>query len=312
VTGWGWVGILALTLCEPACGTLLTKAQTDVVQDFARANGAYAKLPGSVLRSYGDVHFTTRVLGATEVSPQLAQIDQALKTLREIDALAVRLDAALDIFDQYRALLERLSSPDLTDLDGAASSLGSAFEGSIKAYNAVPAVSPLPQIGPDIAAGARALGGVFVRHRQLAYLRKFVEQADPVIARLASDVENLVASTVAGSLNADADNIRRTLKVCLETCAVKPGPADLALYAETLRKDQVTLALAGKVRDASRKLASSHKALEPALRPAPSIREARAEVDGLIAELTAAAKIKSKLDAATQSACSPGGRDGEY
>jgi len=309
-----WAGIVAAAVFGAGCGTLLTKDQTDVLADFAQANAGYAKLPGSVLRAYEDLHFRTRVLGASvaigdDPGRVGGQVDQAVKTATELDVVAVRFDAALKIFDRYRALLERLSSPDLADLDSAASALGSGFDQSVKAYNALPVKKdrPLPDIGSDIAAGARALGGVWVRNRQLAYLQRFVKQANPVIAQLAAEVGTMIESNVAPSLAADAVNLQNALKDCLANRPVKPGPADLVLFADALRKDREVAALARKLQQASRKLASSHQALQGALGPSPSIHEARAEVDGLITEITAAAKLKSTLDAASASTCPAGG-----
>ena len=298
--------LAATAAFAPACGTLLTKEQTDVIVDFSRANEAYSKLPGSVLRSYDEVHLATRVIGASAAGKENAareseQIRGAVDFWQEIEAEAVRLDAALEVLDRYRAVLVRLSSPDLADLDGAATDLGNALDGSIKAYNQLPngKANPLPSIGSYVAAGVRAVGGTFARNRQLAYLREYVEQATPLIERLTSDVKDLVEPFIGpnGSFAADAANVNGALKDCLAGCAVPLGPADLELFAETLRREAVATALAEKVRDTSSKLAASHKALRLALAPKPSVHEAREEIEALVGELQAAAKLMTRIGA---------------
>jgi hypothetical protein len=304
--GAGAGAVLILSVALSGCGTVLTKAQTDVIQSFAHANETYAKLPASVLRSYEDVHFATRVLDASAAGKQdpsrsLGQIEGAVRFWQEVESKAVQLDAALQIFDRYTALLARLSSDNLVDLDGAATDLGGAFAASVDAYNSLPAAktNPLPSVGSDVAAVARAVGGVFIKNRQLAYLREFVQRADPVICKLSSDIKSLAATFTGpdGSFVADAKDIENTFKIYVSDSTGTVGAADFWLFAEALRKEALALTLAEHVRDASTKLASSHKALAGVLAPKPSLAEARSELSTLIEQLQAASTVKSKLDA---------------
>lgn len=304
--GVGASTVLLLSVALSGCGTLLTKAQTDVIQNFAHANETYATLPVSVLRAYEDVHFATRVLGASTARKQdsLGQIERAVRFWQEVESEAVQLDAALQIFGRYTALLARLSSDNLVDLDGAATELGSAFEASVDVYNSLPAgkTNPLPSVGSDVAAIARTVGGVLIKNRQLAYLREFVKRADPVISKLSSDIKSLAATFIGpdGNFAADAKDIENTFQIYVSTGTRTVGATDLWLFAEALRKEALALALAEQVRDASTKLASSHKALVDVLAPKPSLTEGRSELSTLIEELQAASTLKSKIDASNK------------
>jgi hypothetical protein len=290
------------------CGAVLTTSQAKVVQQFSQANGSYSKLPASVLRSYGEVHFATEVLGASvtdgrDAALALKGVHHALEFQQSIKTDTAKLAAALQIFDSYAGLLGKLAADNPAgDLDAAATDLGGALAQSISVYNGLPPgkAGPLPSIGADVGAAARALGGLFVRNRQLVYLRQYVTAADPVIQRLTADVKELVGTLVGpqGHLAADKDALDATFTTYFIRHATVLGASDVRLFANTLRKNTLAAELAQEVLDASTKLAAAHKALGPALDPKPSLGAAWAEVKTLIAQVQAAAQVETTLEAA--------------
>ena len=296
---------VVLLVSLAGCGAVLSKPQAAAIQDFAQASDTFVKLPSAVLRSYEEVHLETRMFDTTTVgerdaSRAVTQLMRAIAFSQELEKLAVKLDATTDVLSQYAALLRKLSSNMSGGVAEAASDLGGALDESIGSYNQVLGgkAPSLPPVGSAAASAARAVGGLYVKHQQLAYLREFVGRADPLVTRLTSDVDILVSTFLGaeGYLGADATSIQNTLAAYASSHGIALSVADVHFFGETLRKEALAVGLAEKVRDISTKLAKAHSALKVALAPRPSLVSARAELQVLIKELQAAAQVKAKLD----------------
>jgi len=299
------VALVAVLAAVTGCGAVLTKPQASAIQDFAQANDTFVKLPATVLRSYEEVHLETRMFDATTVGTRdapraVTQLMRAIEFSQQLEKVAVQLDAATEVLSQYAALLRKLSSDVVGGVDATATDLGRALDQSIGSYNQVlgGSATPLPSVGSAAAAAARAVGGLYTKHRQLAYLREFVAQADPLVTRLTSDVGVLLGAFVGaeGYLGADAMSIQATLTAYASSHGVALTVSDVHLFGEALRKEVLAAKLADDVRTTSTKLAKAHAALKGVLDPRPSLVSARSELQVLITELQAAAQVKAKLD----------------
>ena len=303
------VAAVTVLVAVAGCGAALTKTQTAAIQDFAQANDMFVKFPAAVLRTYEEVHLETRTFDATSVgardaSRAVTQLVRAVEFSQELEKVAVKLDAVTEVLCQYAALLRRLSSDMSGGVDEAAADLGSALDTSIGGYNRVSGGAPLSLVGAGAASAARAAGGLYIKHRQLVYLREFVGRADPLVTRLAGDVGVLVGSFIGadGYLGADTTSIQRTLAVYASAHGTALTVSDVHLFGEALRKEALAATLAEDVQHMSTELAKTHSALKGVLDPRTSSVNAKAELQVLIAELQAAARVKAKLDGTNKQA----------
>ena len=292
------VAAVTVLVAVAGCGAALTKTQTAAIQDFAQANDMFVKFPAAVLRTYEEVHLETRTFDATSVGAR-----DASRAVTQL-VRAVEFDAVTEVLCQYAALLRRLSSDMSGGVDEAAADLGSALDTSIGGYNRVSGGAPLSLVGAGAASAARAAGGLYIKHRQLVYLREFVGRADPLVTRLAGDVGVLVGSFIGadGYLGADTTSIQRTLAVYASAHGTALTVSDVHLFGEALRKEALAATLAEDVQHMSTELAKTHSALKGVLDPRTSSVNAKAELQVLIAELQAAARVKAKLDGTNKQA----------
>jgi hypothetical protein len=300
---------LVAVLITSGCGAVLSKPQAAAIQGFANADDSFVKLPSTVVRSYEQVHLEARTFDATTVAAKdasrgVTQLVHAIQFSQELEALAVELDAAAEVLGQYAALLRGLSSDMGGGVDETATALGGALDKSIDSYNQVFGAksAPLPLVGTAAAAAARAVAGLYVKHQQLVYLRELVRRADPLVTRLATDVDVLIRSFVGpdGHLGADATSIQASLAAYASTRGMALAVSDVHLFGEALRKEVLAEKLAENVRKISVRLAKAHSALKGVLDPRPSVESALAEVQVLVTELQAAARVKAKLDSPNQ------------
>jgi hypothetical protein len=330
------------TLAATGCSAVLTTPQVDAIHSFAAASAPYPTLPGSLFRAYADLHASREMLEAStarvaDAPLSLEQLHKGLSLAANIDAQAQELDKALGILTDYSAALGALSSDAvLADLDSAASTFGSALDTAIAQYNTLPAAqgSPLPSPGSGAATAARSLGGIWVRHRQAAYLYEFVIKADPTLQLLLPRILAMVKSFYdpshpdAGRLADEVksfDKAFRTYFAFQETTVLSQGDvgcpkeevkclkaalsgyaalsdnklrvADVQVFFLWLRGEQEATTLALSVLRATETLAKAHHALAAAMSPDTSLSAAVAEIQALVKEVKAGLAAGQKVPA---------------
>jgi hypothetical protein len=294
-----------------ACSAILTKPQVDAVHDFAEVATKYPRLPASVIRAYENVHASRTVLRAsaalsTDASASLEQLHGSLEMHRKVSAAAGELDAALDVLDRYATALGTLSSDQpLDDLDGAAEALGKGIDTGVAMFNSVShdKSTPLPAFGGAAAAVVRAAGGVLVRHRQAAYLRRFIVQADPTIQLLVGRISVALKEYFDPSQPAPSQGLLPAEKESLDRafityCSFEKTPlnaSDVGVFYRALQAEDVAEELVTSTLRATEKLGSAHKELVASTSPQASVDTLLAEVKALAKEVQAGAKAKGAV-----------------
>jgi hypothetical protein len=334
--------VFLATLAGTGCSAVLTTPQVDAIHSFATAAGPYPTLPGSLFRAYADIHASRELLEAStarvaDAPLSLEHLHKGLSLAAHIDAEAQELDKTLGILSDYSAALGALSSDAvLADLDSATSTFGTALDKTIAEYNTLPSAqgSPLPSLGSGAATAARSLGGIWVRHRQAAYLHEFVVKADPTLQLLLARILTIVKSFYdpshpdAGRL---ADEVKsfdkafttyfafqettvlpqgdigcpkeevKCLKAALSSFAAlsenKLRVADVQVFFLWLRGEQEATTLALSVLRATETLAKAHHALAAAMSPDTSLSAAIAEIQTLAKEVKAGLAAGQKVPA---------------
>jgi hypothetical protein len=301
--------VLLLGLLSAGCGPVLTRPQTAAVADFGTASKACSGLPGSVLRAYEDVHTADSLFTASTAETRDARLglEAVKRSLRTSDALkkkAEQLDKAAGFLAAYSEALTRLASDDqLKTLDADAGDLGKALDGAVAEYNKLPRVTePLQPFGAAAAAAVRGVGGILVRVKQARYLRRFVEDADPAVQKLAGDLTGLMrelgSEQAEGvSFSAEAAKLETNF---LAYFSLRPGfldHGDVEAFAAAMAKAQAGRELAVAVAASTVKLAKAHQALVAAVRPEASRQERLEELRSLVDQIKAAQSLQKKLEA---------------
>ena len=281
---------------------VITKSQKAEVASFAKVAANYGTLPGDSIRVYAEAaRFNWLVnVSARNFESETARTDgwtaigKALEVETSFKAAAGQADAALDILDDYSALLTRLSSDESTAaLDKSTRDLGASIDKGIKTYNKTFG-KDLSLIGGTVAAGIQGAGGLFIRFRQARLLKDTVLAADPVVASLSQDISTLMHSKVKGYLTNVNDQLENNFKVA----AQRSGHLPLETIQQVARRVESThagQALAESAAKAADHLASSHHQLAQIVQKRQSLKQSIEEIQVAADEIKAAQKIRKDL-----------------
>ena len=299
---------LSLALVCVGCGPILTKPQVTAVSEFGTAAKNYSALPGSVLRAYEEVHsadtlFTASTAEGKDAVMSLAVVKRSLATSDELGRKAAQLDKAVSLLTTYSEALTQLVSDDqLKALDSDADDLGKALDGSIAEYNKLPhATQTINPFGAATAAAVRGLGGIGIRVKQAKYLQRFVEEADPMVQKLAKDLAALMqelGSEGTGCVCFSAEKVKLEANF-ISYFSLRPGfmnHGDVEAFASWMAKAEAGKKLATMVDASTTRLGKAHTALVAAVKPDGSLKGRLEELRSLSEQIKAAQTLQKKLE----------------
>lgn len=281
--------LFALGLAIGASGcAVLTERQVSAVSQFADATKGFGTSPGTVMRAHADLRVERGMLqAATAPAAQRARsLDNALNQESNLQELAVAADAAVEVLDDYAAMLGVLTSSQFTDeLQNETIALGNSIDGGIAALNKATG-SSISSVGDVVAAIIRGAGGIWIRREQQKALVAAVTSADPAIVGATQAIEKLMSKYLdppaAGGLDlfdAEAGNVREILG--------RPSSLwsfDMIEQAKVaLIEAQQGKVLATSCKTAAAKYRGAHKELVRA------VTDRKLTVDGLVSQIRALA-----------------------
>lgn len=181
------------------CATL-TKSQVKAVNHFARVNGNFSAYPSKIMSGLAFIRLQRGVFYANSLDdPQLhlTELDDVYAFRKEDYAVSRKIDVTFRIIDKYTQSLLLLSSDKYSaDLVLQSSGFGTNLDSLCTMYNSIDKVRKLPTgigaaIGQLVASGGRQ----FIRTRQAREIRKFVPQADTLIAVMTANLLEFLQST---------------------------------------------------------------------------------------------------------------------
>lgn len=177
--------------------TSLTESQIREVGVYAKAVESYDHLPGTALRSYGDIVGGRRLLGLTgrSVRGKNAVWNRLLTektTVAAIKAQATAADVSVKALTTYGTLLATLSSDSFSEeLEKEAKNLGDQVDEGITAFNKL-TKSDLGLVGKAVAGAITGAGRIYIRARQAEYVKAAVSHGTPVVNEMTLAIENVV------------------------------------------------------------------------------------------------------------------------
>jgi hypothetical protein len=278
------------------------------VADFGTATKKFSALPGSVLRAYEEVHsadtlFTASTAEGKDAKLSLAVVKRSLATGDELGKKAAQVDKAVGVLVTYSMALGQLASDDrLEALDSDAGDVGRALDGSIADYNKLThATESINPFGAAAATAVRGLGGILVRVKQAKYLQRFVQDADPMVQKLAKDLAGLMqelGSEGPGCVCFSAEKLKLEANF-LSYFSLRPGfmnHGDVEAFASWMAKADTGKKLAAMVDASSIRLGTAHTALVAAVKPDGSLKGRLEELRSLSEQIKAAQSLKKKLE----------------
>jgi hypothetical protein len=300
------IGILAIAVAgsflTSGCA-LLTKSEVQEVKAFANATKNYGTLPGGAIKAYGDISRNDRELEASARTFKSGKIAEQVRTnlekSREADqafaAAAERADKALSVLNTYSDCLSALSSDTYTDdLGQSASNLGKSLDQAVGAYNKSFGGN-FGTFGAIVAGAIRAGGGIYIRHKQVTYLRDFIAAADAkMIPALTRDIRNLMQNNVRPNLTALKTRLDQDFDIAAthgETLPLETIHTINEWYDDLKKADQ----LAAAATTSANTYRVAHAKLAAAFAKKTDLQGVSDEIQTLIAEIKAAQKIKDDL-----------------
>ncbi len=140
-SGGRWRGsalvLLAAVLVVAGCGAVLTKPQAAAIQDFAKADDTFVKLPSAVVRSYEEVHLETRTFDATTVAAKDASrgVTQLVRAIQfSLQDISENVDSIREDATELKEVVAGMASSatklgrELGLVDDAAKAVGALAE----------------------------------------------------------------------------------------------------------------------------------------------------------------------------------------
>ena len=297
------VFVLLLVTSITGCA-VLTSSQVKEVKRFADAAKGYGTLPGDVVMAYGEVSEENRLLNSTgyvfhlgdntATNQALKEMEQARKSREDFNKAANQANEALKILDIYAENLVTLTSDEYTNsLDESAAALGQSIDKTLTAYNNA-YDKKLSMIGSTAAQVVRGVGGIYLRHKQTKLLKEYVDKADPVIAALCQDIENVIIDKVTPNL----EDLKNKLEAGFRTLATNHSRLDL-LNIERVNvlfyKLDSANSLASAAVSSAQQYRKAHLALKEALVEKKDLKSEIAQINSLVEEINAALKLKKKF-----------------
>lgn len=298
-----------LLLTTSAC-SVLTKSQIEAVKQFALATENYGQLPGDAIRGYRDVVFTRQALevGRSPTKDDASEaLHQALEQRDQSTDAAARADRALQILDDYSAMLGLLVSDNYTsELDSSVTDLATQLDAGIKLYNAQFRAdqTPLDSFGAIVAAGIRGAGGIWIRHKQTVALREAVTKADPVVAAMTSAIEELATVWLTETppkgtlIERERQLFENSFLNSVKMAADHNQAVDLGVterVVDILDRARNTAALAAAAKSAATRYRVAHEALAKAVTGKGGLQGLADQLTSLNNEIQAARKLQKKL-----------------
>lgn len=181
--------LLALSSCS-----VLSDSQFKNINVYATTAKSYSVYPGNIIREYASLNQNNRILktsGFKDVAAVDAGLNSASQNYNLRINLANQFDLSLQLFQQYTALLSKLSSGDyVSDLSSNNKLLGENSTDLVKKYNAKASKKLPNEVGEKLSDAVFIIGKRWVKSRQAKALKEFIPAGNILLGTM---VDNLVA-----------------------------------------------------------------------------------------------------------------------
>ncbi|MEJ7769632.1 MAG: hypothetical protein WKF89_17570 [Chitinophagaceae bacterium] len=189
--------LLPFTLA--ACSTL-TKTQINAVNQFAQTSKGFSAYPSKIMESLAQIRSKRGIYFANSLdNPALhiQELDSIYSFKKQDYVISRKIDITFKVIDKYAQSLLLLSSDKFEkDLDIQALHFGEDLDSLTVRYNSITNVQKVPvAIGAAISQLVAFGGRQYIRARQAKEIKKFVPQADTLIAVMSNNLLDFLLSS---------------------------------------------------------------------------------------------------------------------
>ena len=183
-----------------SCATL-TKSQIEAVNQFAQTSQNFSSYPSKIFTELHTVREERRGYFANSINDpvrHVKELDDIYSASQSDLSLTGQTDITFKIIDKYAQALHLLSSDKFaTDLNKQAKTFGIGLDSLTTIYNALPGVSEkIPAgIGGAVSQLITLGGKQYIRTKQAKEIKRFVPQADTLIAIMCRNLSNHLTRT---------------------------------------------------------------------------------------------------------------------
>ncbi len=187
---------VSVILCS--CATL-TRTQIESVNQFARYSGNFSAFPGKIMTELAEIRTFRGVWFANSLSDHKLHIDVLDSVhFNRTHAFKVseKADITFQVIDKYAQSLALLSSDRYeNELAKQTEGFGVSLDTLIKRYNRIDISTSLPE-GIGAATGKLIVmgGRQYIRSKQAREIKKFVPQADTLVAIMTGNLLQFLKS----------------------------------------------------------------------------------------------------------------------
>ena len=184
--------VLTLVLFITSCASL-TKTQIETVNQFGQTTKNFSAFPSKIMTGLADVRTLRGIYAANSIgTPEshLKELDNTYDLKISDYQQSQKVDITFQIIDQYAQSLILLSSDKfITDIKAQALATGPLLDSLIALYNRFDKNSKI-KVGIGAAVSELIImgGKQYIRSKQAKEIKKFVSQADPLIALMTANL----------------------------------------------------------------------------------------------------------------------------
>jgi hypothetical protein len=191
-----FIGAVSIMVCS--CATL-SKTQIESVNQFARYSGNFSAFPGKIMYELAEIRAIRGVWFANSLSDPKLHIDVLDSVhFNKTHAYNVseKADITFQVIDKYAQSLALLSSDSYeNELAKQTDGFGISLDTLIKRYNRLDISAGLPEGIGAVTGKLVVMGGrQYIRSKQAREIKRFVPQADTLVAVMTGNLLQFLQS----------------------------------------------------------------------------------------------------------------------
>lgn len=184
--------LLVITLTLNSCASL-TKTQIESVNQFGKTTSNYSEFTSKILTELAEIRLKRGLLYVTTIENtknRIEALDSVYSQKRFDYSISKKVDITIKVIDKYAQSLVLLSSDKYSkDLEGQAKRFGIGIDSLTTIYNTLDGVKKIPSgIGEAVSKLVILGGKQYVKAKQAKEVKKFVTEADTLIAVMTSNL----------------------------------------------------------------------------------------------------------------------------
>lgn len=277
-----------LTLAA-SCMTL-SRQQRGLVRQFALKTENFSAFPEKMMTELADIREIRGIYYANSFNDpetHLKELDAVFKERLKDDRIPARVVSSFKILDSYADGLVKLSSAErLTSGNELYVQLGTELETLVGDYRQITGSQKLPAGLGRILSQSMEIGpGTLFAHKQCKLLKRFVNQADTLVAIVCDEMVNFVSSEGLGKLiQNEASGVTESFRFYF-TKRTPPAIESEKEYISLMKRIEVIRVMQKQIIRAANNLKSVHKELARELNRGKGIREMAVELNDFYREV---------------------------